>query len=169
MTIMEQDLKDRHTNISWPDDFRPENADLFAHNEITINGTCEQVWQTITKAAKWHEWTTLIKTFEIAEGGDVLRAGSNFKWLTGTGLPVIGKVVTFQQPHLIAWKGAQPDKEPSFYHIWLIEDKGGDHCRFIYEEVGIGPWAKQLAANGDGRLHQNHEQMLAELKQAVEQ
>jgi uncharacterized protein YndB with AHSA1/START domain len=169
MTIMEKDFKDRRTEISWPDDFRPENADLFAHNEISIKGTCEQVWQTIIEAAKWPEWTTLIKTFEITEGGDQLRADSNFKWLTATGLPVIGKVITFQPPHLITWKGAQPDKEPSFYHIWLIENMGGDQCRFTYEELGIGIWAKHLAAGGNGRLHENHDQMLAALKQAVEQ
>src|SRR5580658_11363771 len=34
----------RSGNIHWPDGFHPEQADLFAHNEIVVHASCEKVF-----------------------------------------------------------------------------------------------------------------------------
>src|SRR5579859_6051830 len=44
---MKDDLAHRSPDIHWPAGFEPEKADLFAHNELIINASCERVWAQI--------------------------------------------------------------------------------------------------------------------------
>jgi hypothetical protein len=46
----------RFKDIHWPDGFHPEQADLFAHNEIVVHASCEKVFANIVDAQVWPSW-----------------------------------------------------------------------------------------------------------------
>ena len=46
----------RSKDIHWPDGFHPEQADLFAHNEIVVHASCEKVFANIVDAQVWPSW-----------------------------------------------------------------------------------------------------------------
>ena len=43
----------RFHDIHWPDGFHPEQADLFAHNELVVHASCEKVFANIVDAQVW--------------------------------------------------------------------------------------------------------------------
>jgi hypothetical protein len=53
---MKQDLADREKDIRWPQGFNPSQADLFSHNALLINASCERIWGHIVDATKWPQW-----------------------------------------------------------------------------------------------------------------
>jgi hypothetical protein len=83
---MKQDLADREKDIHWPEGFDPSRADLFSHNALLIDASCERIWGHIIDAAKWPQWYPNSKDVHI-DGGDVLKGGTVFHWLT-FGLPL---------------------------------------------------------------------------------
>jgi hypothetical protein len=42
---MKDDLAHRSSDIHWPAGFEPEQADLFAHNDLANDASCERVWR----------------------------------------------------------------------------------------------------------------------------
>jgi hypothetical protein len=40
----------RSNQIHWPDGFHPEQADLFAHNEIFVHASCKKVFINLADA-----------------------------------------------------------------------------------------------------------------------
>ena len=90
---MKQDLANREKDIHWPQGFDPSQADLFSHNELLINASCERIWSHITDAAKWPEWYSNSKDVKIS-GDTVLRDGTVFRWTT-FGLPLESRVNEF--------------------------------------------------------------------------
>jgi hypothetical protein len=40
---MSRDLANRSRDIHWPEGFSPDQADLFSHNELRIEASCERV------------------------------------------------------------------------------------------------------------------------------
>jgi hypothetical protein len=50
---MATDLVSRSPDIHWPDGFDPATAGIFAHNDLLINASCEQVWRHIIEAPAW--------------------------------------------------------------------------------------------------------------------
>ena len=40
----------RSNQIHWPDGFQPEQADLFAHNEIFVHASCKKVFTNLADA-----------------------------------------------------------------------------------------------------------------------
>ena len=46
----------RNSQIHWPKGFEPEQADLFAHNEIDIQARCEIAFSNLVDAEAWPCW-----------------------------------------------------------------------------------------------------------------
>ena len=78
---MKQDLANREKDIHWPQGFDPSQADLFSHNELLINASCERIWSHVIDAAKWPEWYPNSKEVKIS-GDTMLRDGTVFRWTT---------------------------------------------------------------------------------------
>jgi hypothetical protein len=77
------DAAKRSSEIHWPAGLSPDNADLFAHNEIFINAPSSRVWQHIIEAPKWPEWYPNSRDVQIVnDQGSVLKADSKFEWST---------------------------------------------------------------------------------------
>jgi len=45
----------RSSEIHWPAEHAPADADLFAHNELLIHASCSIVWQHLVQAQAWPE------------------------------------------------------------------------------------------------------------------
>src|ERR1700674_2887609 len=75
------ELTNREKDIHWPEGFDPSQADLFSHNELVINASCERIWGHIVDATKWPQWYPNSKDVRI-DGGDVLKEGIVFHWST---------------------------------------------------------------------------------------
>jgi uncharacterized protein YndB with AHSA1/START domain len=138
-------------------------ADLFAHNELVINATCERVWRHITEAAKWPEWYPNSKDVRILGNGDsVLKEGTIFQWTT-FGLAIESRVHEFVPHSRLGWYGYAPGTEPTFYHTWYLAPKG-DGFHVVTDEAGKGPGAVHLRETDEGLMHRGHALWLATLK-----
>jgi hypothetical protein len=55
MSIIE-DIQRRSAHIHWPDGIVPEQADLFAHNDIVIAAPAGTIWEHLIRASAWPDW-----------------------------------------------------------------------------------------------------------------
>ena len=100
----------------------PSQADLFSHNELLINASCERIWSHIIDASKWPEWYPNAKEVKIT-GDTMLKDGTIFRWTT-FGLPIESKVNELAPYARIGWYGYAPGTAPSFYHTWYLKTAG---------------------------------------------
>src|ERR1700722_8857238 len=139
---MKDDLAHRSPDIHWPAGFEPEKADLFAHNDLIINASCERVWTHIIEASRWPTWYPNSKDVEIQGGDPVLRDGTVFRWTT-FGLAIESKVHEYVLNQRLGWYGYVPGAKPNFYHSWYLEPRGA-MCRVVMDEAGVGKDAAGL-------------------------
>jgi uncharacterized protein YndB with AHSA1/START domain len=159
---MRGDLENRSPDIHWPDGFDPEKADLFSHNSLVINASCEQVWSRIVDAAKWPQWYPNSKDVKFVSRGPVLQNGSVFRWTTFD-LPLESRINEFVPYSRIGWFGYAPGAVPSFYHTWyLMQQNSG--CLVVTEEAGRGVDAAHLRQADESLMHRGHDLWLATLK-----
>ena len=160
-----QDLAMRSSEIHWPTGFLPQDAVLFAHNEITIEASCDKVWRHLIAATKWPEWYPNSADVRIAnDSTGKLNKNSRFNWST-FGLPVESVVHEFMPDRRLGWFGKAPGVDA--YHTWLLVDNGR-HCTVVTEEVTNGTAAADWRKNDPGALRQAHELWLVKLKQLSE-
>jgi hypothetical protein len=159
---MTDDLANRATAIHWPDGFDPATADLFSHNALHIDASCERVWQHIVEATKWPEWYPNSKDVRIVDGPPTLAAGSLFRWTT-FGLPLESKINEFVPYSRIGWFGYAPGTSPTFYHTWYLQPQDGG-CLVVTDEVGKGKDAKHLRETDEALMHRGHDLWLATLR-----
>jgi uncharacterized protein YndB with AHSA1/START domain len=163
---MSRDLANRSPDIHWPDGFSPDHADLFSHNGLRIEASCERVWKHIVEATKWPQWYPNSKDVQIMGGGDELNAGTVFRWTT-FGLPLESRINEFTPYSRIGWYGYAPGEKPSFYHTWYLK-ADGDGCRVVTDEVGMGSSAAHLRASDESLMHRGHDLWLATLRWVAE-
>jgi hypothetical protein len=163
---MREDLAHRSPDIHWPAGFEPAKADLFAHNDLTINATCERVWSHIVNADEWPSWYPNSKDVAILGGDPVLQNGTVFRWTT-FGLAIESKVHEYVVDQRLGWYGYAPGAQPSFYHSWYLQPKGED-CHVVMDEAGIGKDAAALRQSDETLMHRGHDLWLATLKWVAE-
>jgi uncharacterized protein YndB with AHSA1/START domain len=163
---MAHDLKTRSLDIHWPDGFSPDQADLFSHNELRIEASCERVWKHIVEATKWPLWYPNSKEVRVLGGTDELQPGGIFRWTT-FGLPLESRINEFTPFSRIGWYGYAPGERPSFYHTWYLVGMGGS-CRVVTDEVGRGTSAARLRETDESLMHRGHDLWLATLKWVAE-
>jgi uncharacterized protein YndB with AHSA1/START domain len=163
---MQADLANRSYGIHWPEGFEPQNADLFSHNELAINASCERVWSHIIDATKWPSWYPNSKDIRILGGEKLLQSGTIFRWTT-FGLSIESRVNEFVPYSRIGWYGYAPGAKPSFYHTWYLVPQG-DACLAITDEVGKGQDAAHLRQSDEGLMHRGHDLWLATLRWMAE-
>jgi hypothetical protein len=57
MSVIE-DIQHRSAHIRWPEGIVPEQADLFAHNDIVIAAPPAKIWEYLVHATAWPDWYT---------------------------------------------------------------------------------------------------------------
>lgn len=118
---MKDDLAHRSSEIHWPAGFEPEKADLFAHNDLIVNASCERVWRHIIEATQWPTWCLNAKDVEIQSGDAVLRDGTVFRWTT-FGLAIESKVHEYVLNQRLGWYGycQEPSRASITPGIWNL-------------------------------------------------
>jgi uncharacterized protein YndB with AHSA1/START domain len=160
--IIDDDLQRRSTQVRWPAGFTPEQADLFAHNDIEIDAPCATVFALLRDARAWPRWYPNAQ--DVRTGGP-LRQGDRFSWRT-FGLAVRSRVDQLEAPRRISWYGFAPDIRA--YHAWVLAPSPAG-CSVVNEEVVRGPGARKLRASNPGAMHEGHALWNRKLKARAEQ
>ena len=150
------------SSTGWPDRFSPSTADLFSHNELLIEASCETVWQRIVDARKWPQWYPNSEEVLLLDGATVLGPDVRWRWTT-FGLAIESRVHEYVPYARLGWYGYAPGAAPAFYHTWWLQPRAGG-CLVTMEEVGLGKDAENLRATDEGRMHRGHDLWLAALK-----
>lgn len=165
---MAADLASRSPAIHWPSGFEPEHADLFAHNELTIDAACGAVWRHIVDVSAWPHWYPNARNVQLSDGATKLAPGVRWRWTTFN-LAIESTVHEFVENERLGWFGGAPGGTPAFYHTWLLQPVGPDHCRVIMDEAGVGTGAAAFRAADEARMHRGHALWLATLKWVSEE
>ncbi|MEJ0002855.1 MAG: SRPBCC domain-containing protein [Pararobbsia sp.] len=160
-----EDGAHRTPDIHWPRGFTPEDADLFAHNDITIDAPCSVVWQHLIAAPAWPSWYANAHDVIVhGQPADRLSKGARFEFVT-FGLHFDAKVAEFVPNRRLAWFGN--GKGNDAYHPWLLQSVG-HACHVTTEEVAKGPGAVALRERDKDAMHKGHDLWLKGLKDVSE-
>ena len=155
----------RSRDIHWPDGSHPEQADLFAHNEIVVHASCEKVFANIADAQAWPSWYPNSHTVQLLNSPDgKLHEGTRFSWDT-FGVHIESRVHEFVPNSRIGWFGNGTGMNA--YHTFLLL-KTDEGCHIVTEEVVKGPGAVEFRKKQPNAMHEGHDLWLSTLKQRSE-
>jgi uncharacterized protein YndB with AHSA1/START domain len=156
----------RSKDIHWPNGFHPEQADLFAHNEIVVHASCKKVFANISDAQVWPSWypnSHNVKLLNSLNGK--LHGETRFSWDT-FGVHIESRVHEFVPDSRIGWFGDGTGMNA--YHTFLLL-KTDEGCQIVTEEVVKGPGAVEFRQKQPNTMHEGHDLWLRTLKQRSEQ
>jgi Polyketide cyclase / dehydrase and lipid transport len=148
------DVQRRSAHIHWPEDIVPEQADLFAHNDIVIAAPAAEIWKRLIHATVWPEWYSNSSDVTVNDPRGVLDSGVTFDWVT-FGAQIHSTVHEFEPQTRIGWYGRTDNWLA--YHTWLLEPRDDETTYVVMEETGTGASPKQLARSNPGHMHRGHE------------
>jgi hypothetical protein len=156
----------RFEEIHWPEGFDPEQADLFAHNEIVVHASCEKVFANIADAQVWPSWYPNSHNVRLLNSPDgKLHEGARFSWET-FGVHIESRVHEFVPSSRVGWFGDGAGMNA--YHTFLLL-KTKEACQIVTEEVVNGPGAVEFREKQPNAMHEGHDLWLRTLKQRSEQ
>lgn len=159
------DWEKQSSKIHWPTGHTPNDADLFAHNELFIKAPCSAVWQHIVQAPQWPQWYPNSNDVRIVSGkSDMLVNGSRFEWNT-FGIDIDSTVHEFVLYRRVGWFGKGKDIDA--YHTWFLTTVP-DGCQVVTEEAAKGPGAIAIRKADPDAMHKGHGLWLASLKRLSE-
>lgn len=122
--------------VVWPDEFNPEKAKWYVHNEIEINAKPEVVWNILIDAKKWHSFYKGVQSpvAFIDTTATTLRNGLAFKMHT-MGLHLEPVMKEFVPNERMAWEVRRGNL--TAYHAWVIVPTANG-CRLITSEAQNG-------------------------------
>lgn len=153
----------RHASklIHWPKGFAPQEADVFVHNEISINAPASVIWQNLIEATLWPTWYSNSADVRIlGPNKSILQGNSDFAWKT-FGFPIKSQIHEFVPNTRIGWFG--DGFKIRAYHTWLIIPKSGG-CNVVTEETQNGPSAVSFNTQQPTAMYDGHELWLTALK-----
>jgi hypothetical protein len=153
MSIIE-DIQRRSAHIHWPQGIVPEQADLFAHNDIVIVAPPGKIWEHLIHATAWPDWYSNASDVAVNASSGLLGAGVTFDWIT-FGAHIYSTVHEFEPTARIGWYG-ETDQWLA-YHTWLLEPRDEGTTYVVMEETGSGLNPKKLAGSNPGHVHRGHD------------
>jgi hypothetical protein len=155
----------RSKDIHWPKDFHPEQADLFAHNEIVVHASCEKVFANLADAPAWPQWYPNSHNVQLLNSPDgKLHERTRFSWDT-FGVHIESRIHEFVPNTRIGWFGDGTGMNA--YHTFLLL-KTDEGCHIVTEEVVKGPGAVEFRKKQPNAMHEGHDLWLSTLKQRSE-
>ncbi|PLZ00954.1 hypothetical protein CY652_18050 [Burkholderia sp. WAC0059] len=158
---VDQDLSEHSTQIHWPGSPNPTDANVFSHNEIVIDASCDAVWGHLVDATKWPSWYPNSHDVKIISGETKIGPHSRFTWKT-FGVPIDSTVAEYVPGERLGWFGYGP--HVAAYHTWLLVQEGSQSCHVITEEATKGPAAVSTRRTDPAGLHNGHELWVTRLK-----
>jgi hypothetical protein len=153
MSIIE-DIQRRSAHIHWPQGIVPEQADLFAHNDIVIAASPGKIWEHLIHATAWPDWYSNASDVTVSASSELLGAGVTFDWIT-FGAHIHSTVHEFEPTGRIGWYG-ETDQWLA-YHTWLLEPRDEGTTYVVMEETGSGLNPRKLARSNPGHMHRGHD------------
>ena len=155
----------RDNRIHWPKGFEPEQADIFAHNEIDIQAGCEIAFDNLVDAEDWPSWYSNSKDVKVLNTPDHrLRKNAGISWET-FGFHIESRVWEFEPNSRLGWFG--DGKNVHAYHTFLFS-MTPEGCHIVTEEVVRGPGAIQFREQQPNAMHEGHQLWLTTLKDRSE-
>jgi hypothetical protein len=155
----------RNPDIHWPKGQHPEDADLYAHNEIMVNASCETVFANIVDAQSWPSWYPNSHNVVVHDRPDnKLQEGTKFSWDT-FGVHIESTVHELVPNSRIGWWGLGTGM--TAYHTFLLV-KTGQGCHIITEEVVRGEGAIKFRQEQPNAMHDGHDLWLKVIKERSE-
>jgi hypothetical protein len=155
------DVQRRSAHIHWPADANPDQADLFAHNDIVISVPAEAIWDRLVRAADWPRWYSNAAGVTVNDAGGILAPGVTFDWVT-FGAPIHSTVHEFEPASRIGWYGTTD--QWLAYHTWLLLPRPDGSTYVVMEETGNGAAPRRLASANPGHMHRGHDVWNTSLK-----
>jgi len=158
--------KPNSEKINWPNNYKPNKASFFVHNEIDIDAEPQVVWNILIKAEDWPNWyegATDVKI--ISNNSAQLEDKSIFSWKT-MGQSFESTIIKeFKPPYRLSWEATKNNIRG--YHAWLIipTDKG---CKVITSEAQHGFLTIMQKVFVPNKLEKLHDIWLKELKNKAE-
>ena len=158
-------------------------AEIFAHNQIVINASCDTVWDHLIHAELWPHWCSYCGRFTTSGGSEVLQKATKFVWVSADipqKLPIGDQkapdrvdalVVEYDPPYRLGFRsfGRQTDGGQELvasYHNWFIKPIGPRKCVVTFEEVATGKAARFERASYPEFTHLSHDHWLEALKRS---
>ena len=151
--------------VQWPEEYLPESAGFFVHNEIDIEASPELVWNILIDAESWPEW------YEGARGVNIkdreqLGKDAELSWET-MGLKFTSHIKEFEPNERLSWESVRGDIRG--YHAWLIiVDSNSGGCKLVTEESQKGFLTLMEKLFQPRKLERLHQIWLEEIKQKAE-
>lgn len=153
------------SQIHWPKDYRPEDADFYIHNQLQINAPAEAVWDLLLRAEDWPNWYEGMSNVKILRSENAkIQPGNQLQFSTMK-RDFTGTVREFEPPYRLAWE-TKNDKLKA-YHAWLIIPNE-DGCLLITDEVQKGKLAKLQKVFLPNKLRKLHDIWLTGFKETLE-
>ena len=147
--------------MAWPVGLDPTVADIFNHNQLTMQQSCDVVYSWLSAPQDWPSWLIFARDVELAQPDAPLGVGSSFKW-TIFGIPIEAEVYVAEPGRRLGYTLTPPGPPPRYAQSWLFTP-AGTGCKVTTEEVGIGELAREMTAKGDQLVYLAHELWLASL------
>ncbi len=156
-----QDLPRANPDMAWPADLDPSVADIFNHNQLAMQQSCEVVYSWLSAPQDWPSWLIFARDVELDQPDAPLGVGSRFKW-TIFGIPIEAEIYVAEPGRRLGYTVTPPGPPPLYAQSWLLTPNGPG-CTVTTEEVGIGELARERTANGEQLVYLAHELWLASL------
>jgi Polyketide cyclase / dehydrase and lipid transport len=180
-----RDWAERSPEVDWPTPMFNKAAEIFTHNQIVINASCETVWNHLVHPELWPHWCPYSGKVTISGGSPVLQKNTRFTWTSSdvpqetgafSGIPadrVDGLVIECAPPNRLGWRsfGRQWTIHGpliSSYHNWYIKSMGLKKCVVTFEEVATGVAASYARGAYPEYVHLAHDHWLEGLKRISE-
>jgi hypothetical protein len=179
-----RDWRQRSPEMHWPTPMLNGAAEIFAHNQIEINASCETVWDHLINAELWPHWCPYSGKVTISGGSQVLQKNTKFTWVSNDVPQDIPKfqnltdrvdalVLECDPPSRLGWRSfgrawTIHGVLVSSYHNWFIKPMGPRKCLVTFEEVATGVAARYARTAYPEFVHLSHDHWLQGLKQISE-
>jgi len=159
---IQQDLQRRNPQAAWPAELNPSKADVFNHNQLTMEQSCEVIYSWLSVPQDWPSWLIFVRDVQLEQSSAPLTVGSRFKW-TIFDIPIETTVYVAEPGRRLGWTVTPPGPPPQYAQTWLLTPQGSG-CSVTTEEVGVGELARQSPSSGHRLVYLAHELWLASLR-----
>lgn len=158
----ELDLPRRDPDMAWPTGLNPDTADLFNHNRLTMEQSCDIIYSWLSAPRDWPSWLIFARDVRLDDPGAPVGVGSRFAW-TIFDIPIVAEVYVAEPGRRFGYTVTPPGPPHQYAQSWLLTPSGSG-CTVTTEEVGVGDLAKETRAKADLLVYQAHELWLASLR-----
>lgn len=180
-----RDWAERSPEIHWPTTMFNGSAEVFTHNQIEINASCEKVWDHLIQVERWSQWCPFCGKVQISGAAKVLQKNGRFTWVSsdlpqdipiGENPPperVDAVVMEYEPPNRLGWRSfgrsfTHHGALVASYHNWYIKPIGPNKCVVTFEEIATGIAARYARGAYPELVHLSHDDWLKGLKSLSE-